>query len=141
MKIVTSLVVWLALLGVAHADPRLEATALFEQGAKDLSAGRTEQACKELASSLAMFDDSGTRGVLAAVAEVQPATQPGAPAPTPAAGPVYTRWWFWLGVAAGAVIGFEVVNSLSSSSSSNQRTTMGGAARVEPPAGFTLLRW
>jgi hypothetical protein len=50
---------------VARADVPAEATALFDQGMKDLRAGNTELACKELSASLAKYTDSGTKGALA----------------------------------------------------------------------------
>ena len=60
---------WLALALcaplVARADVPAEATALFDQGMKDLRAGNTELACKELSASLAKYTDSGTKGALA----------------------------------------------------------------------------
>jgi len=39
--------------------------ALFDQGIKDLKAGRLEKACSELQASLALVKDSGTKGALA----------------------------------------------------------------------------
>jgi hypothetical protein len=65
MRVLVAVGACLAFAASAHADPRVEATALFEQGVADLHAGRTEQACKELAASLAREDDSGTKGALA----------------------------------------------------------------------------
>lgn len=50
---------------VAHAEAPPQATALFDQGIKDMRAGNTELACKELAASLAAYPDSGTKGALA----------------------------------------------------------------------------
>ena len=57
----------LALLApaIARGDAPPEATALFDRGIKDLQAGNLEQACKELAASLARYADSGTKGALA----------------------------------------------------------------------------
>ena len=55
----------LAVTGVAHADDISEAQTLFDQGIADLQAGKTDQACKELAASLAKHEDSGTKGALA----------------------------------------------------------------------------
>jgi hypothetical protein len=49
----------------ARADVPPDAIALFEQGIKDLQAGKTELACRELAASLAIYNDSGTQGALA----------------------------------------------------------------------------
>jgi hypothetical protein len=49
----------------AHADAQSDATALFEQGIKDMQAGNIEQACRLLAASLAKYPDSGTKGALA----------------------------------------------------------------------------
>jgi hypothetical protein len=50
---------------VARADAPADATALFDQGIRDLQAGNTEVACKELAASLSRYSDSGTKGALA----------------------------------------------------------------------------
>jgi hypothetical protein len=49
----------------ARADPQAEAVALFDQGIKDMKAGRLEKACSELAASLQLVKDSGTKGALA----------------------------------------------------------------------------
>jgi hypothetical protein len=49
----------------AGADAPADATALFDQGIKDMRAGKTEVACKELSASLARYPDSGTKGALA----------------------------------------------------------------------------
>lgn len=49
----------------AAADPQAEAVALFDQGIKDLKAGRLEKACAELQASLSLVKDSGTKGALA----------------------------------------------------------------------------
>jgi hypothetical protein len=49
----------------ASAAPPPEATALFDQGIKDMRAGNLESACHELAASLAKYPDSGTEGALA----------------------------------------------------------------------------
>lgn len=48
-----------------NADPAAEAIALHDQGVKDLQAGNTEIACKELAASLAKAHDTKTLGQLA----------------------------------------------------------------------------
>jgi hypothetical protein len=54
------------LCGMARADsPEAAATALFDQGIKDMGAGNLDAACKELAASLAKVADSGTKGALA----------------------------------------------------------------------------
>jgi len=50
---------------IAHADAPPDAIALFDQGLKDLEAGNTAVACRELAASLAKYSDSGTKGALA----------------------------------------------------------------------------
>ena len=50
---------------VARAEAPPEATALFDQGIKDMRAGKTDLACKELSASLAAYPDSGTKGALA----------------------------------------------------------------------------
>lgn len=50
---------------VARADAPAEATALFEQGIKDMQAGNLDAGCRELAASLARYGDSGTKGALA----------------------------------------------------------------------------
>lgn len=47
----------------AQAPP--DATALFEQGLKDMDDAHYDIACKELAASLARYNDSGTKGALA----------------------------------------------------------------------------
>jgi hypothetical protein len=49
----------------AFADAPPEATALFDQGIRDLTDGKLDVACKELAASLARYPDSGTKGALA----------------------------------------------------------------------------
>src|SRR4051812_42511974 len=49
----------------AMADSRAEAVVLFDQGIKDMKAGRLEKACTELQSSLDLVKDSGTKGALA----------------------------------------------------------------------------
>lgn len=49
----------------ASADPQAEAVVLFDQGIKDMKAGRIEKACTELAASLQLVKDSGTKGALA----------------------------------------------------------------------------
>jgi len=47
------------------ADSRAEAVVLFDQGIKDMKAGRLDKACAELQSSLDLVKDSGTKGALA----------------------------------------------------------------------------
>jgi len=61
------LVAWIVATGAApaSADPQAEAVALFDQGIKDMKAGRLEKACAELAASLQLVKDSGTKGALA----------------------------------------------------------------------------
>ena len=49
----------------AIADPHAEAVVLFDQGLKDMKAGRLDKACPELQSSLDLVKDSGTKGALA----------------------------------------------------------------------------
>jgi hypothetical protein len=49
----------------AVADPRAEAVALFDQGIKDMRAGRLDKACPALQASLDLVKDSGTKGALA----------------------------------------------------------------------------
>jgi hypothetical protein len=49
----------------ARADAPADAMALFDQGLKDMAAGNTDVACKELAASLQKYSDSGTKGALA----------------------------------------------------------------------------
>lgn len=49
----------------AHADSDAEAVVLFDQGIKDMKAGRLDKACAELQSSLDLVKDSGTKGALA----------------------------------------------------------------------------
>jgi hypothetical protein len=60
----------LALVIVASASPAIadshaEAVVLFDQGIKDMKAGRLDKACSELQSSLDLVKDSGTKGALA----------------------------------------------------------------------------
>jgi len=59
------LVIVMLVSRIAAADPQAEATALFDQGIKDMKAGNFEKACKELADSNAKYPDSGTKGSLA----------------------------------------------------------------------------
>jgi hypothetical protein len=59
------LVVLALLVGVAHADNRTEAILLFDQGSKELKAGQFEKACNSFERSLALYQDSGTKGSLA----------------------------------------------------------------------------
>lgn len=59
------LVAALAFAAPALADPRAEAVVLFDQGIKDMKAGRLEKACSELQASLQLVKDSGTKGALA----------------------------------------------------------------------------
>lgn len=49
----------------AMADPHAEAVVLFDQGIKDMKAGRLDKACPELQASLDLVKDSGTKGALA----------------------------------------------------------------------------
>jgi hypothetical protein len=49
----------------ASADPQAEAVVLFDQGIKDMKAGRLDKACPELQASLDLVKDSGTKGALA----------------------------------------------------------------------------
>ena len=49
----------------AIADSQAEAVVLFDQGIKDMKAGRLDKACAELQSSLDLVKDSGTKGALA----------------------------------------------------------------------------
>jgi len=51
--------------GVAQADNRTEAIALFDQGLKEMKAGNYEKACKFFADSNTLVPDSGTKGSLA----------------------------------------------------------------------------
>ncbi|MGH2898541.1 MAG: hypothetical protein ACRDMZ_07690, partial [Solirubrobacteraceae bacterium] len=44
----------------AMADPHAEAVVLFDQGIKDMKAGRLDKACPELQASLDLVKDSGT---------------------------------------------------------------------------------
>lgn len=59
------IVALLGLLGVANADAPADAIALFDQGIKDMQAGKYDLACRELRASLAKYPDSGTKGALA----------------------------------------------------------------------------
>jgi hypothetical protein len=58
-----SVVAWRA--SPARADSQAEAVALFDQGIKDMKAGRLDKACAELSASLDLVKDSGTKGALA----------------------------------------------------------------------------
>jgi serine/threonine-protein kinase len=49
----------------AFADSRAEAVVLFDQGLKDMKAGRLDKACPQLQASLKLVRDSGTKGALA----------------------------------------------------------------------------
>src|ERR1044071_6115425 len=49
----------------AVADSHAEPVVLFDQGIKDMKAGRLDKACAELQSSLDLVKDSGTKGALA----------------------------------------------------------------------------
>ncbi len=55
----------LASAGSAHADARAQAIVLFDQGLKDMKAGRLDKACPQLQASLDLVRDSGTKGALA----------------------------------------------------------------------------
>jgi len=67
IRAITALAISLAVLGVApaFADTQAEAVVLFDQGIKDMKAGRLDKACAELRSSLDLVKDSGTKGALA----------------------------------------------------------------------------
>jgi hypothetical protein len=65
-RLAVATVAAVAALGApAAADPQAEAVALFDQGIKDLKAGKLEKACSELQASLQLVKDSGTKGALA----------------------------------------------------------------------------
>jgi hypothetical protein len=49
----------------AVADSHAEAVVLFDQGIKDMKAGRLDKACPALQASLDLVKDSGTKGALA----------------------------------------------------------------------------
>lgn len=51
--------------GAARADDKVKAIALFDEGIKEMKAGRYEQACKAFEASNRLLPDSGTRGSLA----------------------------------------------------------------------------
>ena len=59
-----AIVIWLVPV-VALADIPPAANALFDKGIADMKDGKYEDACKELAESLKLYDDSGTKGALA----------------------------------------------------------------------------
>ena len=67
--------------GVAFADAQAEAVSLFDQGIKEMKAGNFEKACKNLAQSLSLVNDSGTKGALARCYEKQ--------------GKLATSWLLW----------------------------------------------
>ena len=50
---------------LAFADAKVDGIALFDQGMKDFANGNIDAACRELAASLALYPDSGTKGALA----------------------------------------------------------------------------
>jgi hypothetical protein len=50
---------------IAHADARAEAVALFDEGIKDMKAGKLEKACASFKRSNELIPDSGTKGSLA----------------------------------------------------------------------------
>ncbi len=51
--------------GVARADDKVKAIALFDEGIKEMKAGNYEKACKAFEASNRLLPDSGTRGSLA----------------------------------------------------------------------------
>ncbi|MEO7731432.1 MAG: hypothetical protein ABIY55_10695 [Kofleriaceae bacterium] len=65
MKLAVALALVVASAAPARADSRAEAVVLFDQGLKDMKAGRLEKACPELQASLDLVKDSGTKGALA----------------------------------------------------------------------------
>jgi len=84
-----------AILAVApspvRADPHAQAVVLFDQGIKDMKAGRLDKACAELQSSLDLVKDSGTKGALARCHGL--------------AGRVATAWLLWRELADTAPTG------------------------------------
>lgn len=67
----------------------------------------------------------------------QPTDKPNAPAETP----VYKKWWFWVVVAVGAYVVYEIATQ-DSTTTSTGRTNMfdkGTNAYHQPSAGMTLL--
>src|SRR4051812_28912504 len=90
----TRLVVPIAVIAVlaartpALADPQAEAVVLFDQGIKDMKAGRLDAACTELQASLDLVKDSGTRGALARCHGL--------------AGRVATAWLLWRALSDSA---------------------------------------
>jgi hypothetical protein len=65
LALVAGIVTITAFTAPAVADPQAEAVVLFDQGIKDMKAGRLEKACAELQASLQLVKDSGTKGALA----------------------------------------------------------------------------
>ena len=65
MKIAVAIAIAVASASPARADSRAEAVVLFDQGLKDMKAGRLDKACPELQASLDLVKDSGTKGTLA----------------------------------------------------------------------------
>lgn len=51
--------------GTAHADDKVKAIALFDEGQKEMKAGNYAKACKAFEASIRLVPDSGTRGSLA----------------------------------------------------------------------------
>ena len=60
-----AMVAMLGPVAPARADSHAEAVVLFDQGIKDMKAGKLDKACPELQSSLDLVKDSGTKGALA----------------------------------------------------------------------------
>jgi hypothetical protein len=81
MRLAVAAALVLASAAPAMADSRAEAVVLFDQGLKDMKAGRLEKACPELQASLDLVKDSGTKGALARCHS--------------AAGRVATAWLLW----------------------------------------------
>jgi len=85
MKLRTTLLAALLAPTLAYADAAGEAQALFDQGIADFKAGKTEEACRELAASLAKHQDSDTKSALALCTTKQ--------------GKIATAWQLWKDLA------------------------------------------
>lgn len=85
MKLIVAL---LLLPGLAFADDKSDAQALFDRGIAEMRENKLDDACKHLAASLAKLPDSGTRGALAVCTTKQ--------------GKLATAWTLWKELAVTA---------------------------------------
>jgi len=108
----------------ARADAKAEAVALFDQGIKDLDAGNTAAACKELAASLAKYPDSGTKGALAQCETVL--------------GKVASAWQLWRDLADTAPAA-DLRADAATNAAQLERRLPHFILRVAPPAPAGLV--